>query len=97
MEASIEAGHRVSTRQISLIHLAKSEVHEAGVDACQFVHRAGGGATLRKGTMQRIYREMMTAANHFTINPNIVGAAGREVGGLWSDRAWKFYDMDEVK
>lgn len=97
VEASIEAGNAVTTRQISLVHLAKSEVHEAGADACQFVHRAAGGAALRKGTMQRIYREMMTAINHFTINPNIVGAAGREVAGLWSGRVWQFYDLIEKK
>ncbi|OBZ94532.1 acyl-CoA dehydrogenase [Pararhizobium polonicum] len=97
VEASIEAGNRVSTRQISLIHLAKSEVHEAGVDACQFVYRAAGGAALRYGVMQRTYREMLTAANHFTINPNIVGAAGREIAGLWSDRVWQFYDLIERK
>jgi hypothetical protein len=93
VEASIEAGHRVSTRQISLIHLAKSEVHEAGVEACQFAYRAAGGAALRAGVMQRTFRDMMTAVNHFTINPNIVGAAGRELGGVWSDRVWQFYDL----
>ena len=97
VEASIEAGNRVSTRQISLVHLAKSEVHEAGVDACHFVYRAAGGASLRDGVMQRTYREMLVAANHFTINANIVGAAGREVGGLWTDRVWQFYDMVEKK
>ncbi|MBN9032160.1 MAG: acyl-CoA dehydrogenase [Rhizobiales bacterium 63-7] len=97
IEASIEAGNRVSTRQISMVHLAKSEVHEAGVDACQFVYRAAGGASLRKGVMQRTYREMLTAANHFTINPNIVGAAGREIAGLWSARSWQFYDLVEKK
>ena len=26
-------------------------------------------------------------------NPNIVGAAGRELGGVWSDRVWQFYDL----
>jgi indole-3-acetate monooxygenase len=97
VEATIESGNGASTRQISLIHLAKSEVHEAGVDACQFVYRAAGGASLRRGIMQRIYREMLTASNHFTINPNIVGAAGRDIGGLWSDRKWQFYDLIEKK
>ena len=97
VEKSIEGGNRVSTREISLIHLAKSEVHEAGVDACQFVYRAAGGASLRSGVMQRIYREMLTAANHFTINPNIVSAAGRDIGGVWSDRVWRFYDLIEKK
>ncbi len=97
VKSSIEGGNRVSTRQISLVHLAKSEVLEAGVDACQFVYRAAGGASLRRGVMQRIYREMLTAANHFTINANIVTAAGREIGGIWSDRVWRFYDLIEKK
>jgi indole-3-acetate monooxygenase len=96
-EASMESGNRVSTRQISLIHLAKSEVHEAGIEACQFAYRAAGGASLRAGSMQRIYREMLTAVNHFTINPNIVGAVGRDLGGLWGDRKWQFYDLIERK
>jgi alkylation response protein AidB-like acyl-CoA dehydrogenase len=97
VEASIEAGNRMTTRQISLVHLAKSEVHEGGVDACHFVYRALGGASLRYGVMQRIYREMLTAANHFTINPNIVAAAGRDIAGVWSDRVWQFYDLIEKK
>ena len=97
VEASIEAGNRMTTRQISLVHLAKSEVHEAGVDACHFVYRSLGGASLRYGVMQRIYREMLTASNHFTINPNIVAAAGRDIAGLWSDRTWQFYDLIEKK
>ena len=97
IEESIEGGNSVSTRQISLVHLAKSEVHEAGVDACQFVYRTAGGASLRKGIMQRVYREMLTAANHFTISPGIVGAAGRDIGGPWSDRVWRFYDLVEKK
>lgn len=97
VEASIEAGNRMTTRQISLVHLAKSEVHEAGVDACHFVYRSLGGASLRYGVMQRIYREMLTASNHFTINPNIVAAVGRDIAGLWSDRTWQFYDLIEKK
>ena len=95
LEASIDDGRSASTRHLSLIHLAKSEVHEAGVDACQFAYRAAGGVALRAGVMQRIYRDMLTAANHITINPNIVGMAGREVAGLWSDRTWRFYDLIE--
>lgn len=95
VEASIVAGERVSTRQLSLVHLAKSEVHEAGIEACTFAVRASGGAGVRASIMQRIFREIMTAASHFTINPNIVAAAGREIGGMWSDRVWQFYDLVE--
>jgi indole-3-acetate monooxygenase len=97
VEATVDAGARVSTRQISLVHLAKSEIHEAGVDACNFAYRAGGGASLRAGIIQRTFREMMVAANHFTIAPSIVTSAGRDLGGVWSNRVWQFYDLIEKK
>ncbi|TJV24397.1 MAG: acyl-CoA dehydrogenase [Mesorhizobium sp.] len=97
IEATVEAGNSVSTRQISLVHLAKSEIHEVGVDICNFAYRAGGGASLRAGVIQRTFREMMVAANHFTIAPSIVTSAGRDFGGLWSDRTWQFYDLIEKK
>lgn len=97
VEATVEAGKRVSTRQISLIHLAKSEVHEAGVEACTFAFKSAGGTSLRNGTIQRLFREMMTANNHFTCAPHIVGFAGRDIAGIWSDRVWQFYDLIEKK
>lgn len=93
IEDSVEHGQTPSTRQVSLIHLAKSEVHEAAELAVNFGYRAGGGASLRAGTMQRVFREVMVAVNHFTISPAIVAAAGRETGGLWTDRTWQFYDL----
>ncbi len=97
IEATVEAGQRMSTRQISLVHLAKSEIHEVGVDVCTFAYRAAGGAGLRAGVIQRTFREMMVAANHFTIAPSIVTSAGREIGGQWTDRVWQFYDLIEKK
>lgn len=97
IEATVESGQSVSTRQVSLIHLAKSEIHEVGVDICNFAYRAGGGASLRAGVIQRTFREMMVAANHFTIASTIVTSAGRDIGGVWNDRTWQFYDLIEKK
>lgn len=97
IEKSIEAGNSVSTKQISLVHLAKSEIHEVGVDICNFAYRAGGGASLRAGVIQRTFREMMVAANHFTIAPSVVTSAGRDIGGSWNNRVWQFYDLIEKK
>ncbi|BBE74390.1 acyl-CoA dehydrogenase family protein [Oharaeibacter diazotrophicus] len=97
IEATVETGTAVTTRQISLVHLAKSEIHEAGVEVCNFAYRAGGGASLRAGVIQRTFREMMVAANHFTIAPSVVTQAGRNIGGSWTDRVWQFYDLVEKK
>lgn len=87
----------MTTRQISLVHLAKAQIHEVGVDVCNFAYRASGGAGLRAGVIQRTFRDMMVAANHFTIAPSIVTSAGRELGGQWSDRTWQFYDLIDKK
>jgi len=97
IEATVEKGTPVSTRQITMVHMAKSEIHEAAENAVNFAYRAAGGASLRAGVMQRCFRDVMVAVNHFTIAPNIVGAAGRELSGLWSDRVWQFYDLVEKK
>ncbi|RGP37143.1 acyl-CoA dehydrogenase family protein [Pseudotabrizicola alkalilacus] len=97
IEATAEAGQQMTTRQISLVHLAKAQIHEAGVEVCNFAYRASGGAGLRAGVIQRTFRDMMVAANHFTIAPSIVTSAGRELGGQWTDRSWQFYDLIEKK
>ncbi|MRX50381.1 acyl-CoA dehydrogenase [Paracoccus sp. S-4012] len=93
IEAMVERGETAGTREVSLIHLAKSEVHEAGESACNFAYRAAGSAGLRRGVIQRVFRDMMVAVNHITIAPHIVANAGREVGGLWTDRTWQLYDL----
>ncbi|HHX91122.1 MAG TPA: acyl-CoA dehydrogenase [Paracoccus sp.] len=95
IEAKVEKGTTVSTRDVTMVHLAKSEIHEAAENAVNFAYRAAGGASLRAGVMQRYFRDVMVAVNHITISPHIVGAAGRELAGLWSDRVWKFYDLVE--
>ncbi|RRH69337.1 acyl-CoA dehydrogenase family protein [Falsigemmobacter faecalis] len=97
IEGSVERGEPISTRQVTLIHMAKSEIHEAGERAVNFAYRAAGGASLRAGVMQRIFRDMMVAVNHITISPAVMNNAGREIGGLWSDRRWQFYDLIEKK
>lgn len=97
VEATIEGGNSVTTRQLSLIHLAKSEVHEAGAEACNFAYRYAGGTSLRQGPMQRVFREMMTATQHFTIGQNILAHVGRDLLGQAEGQVWQFYDLIQPK
>ncbi|MCC5971601.1 MAG: hypothetical protein JJU15_16785 [Pararhodobacter sp.] len=97
IEATVEKGTPVSNRQVTMVHLAKSEIHEAAENAVNFAYRAAGGASLRAGTMQRYFRDVMVAVNHITVSPGIVTSAGRELSGVWSDRVWQFYDLVEKK
>jgi hypothetical protein len=75
---------------------AKSEVHETACEAAQFAYRAGGGASLRDGVIQRVYRDIMVAVNHITNSPSLVTSAARDVGGLWDGRVWSYYDLAEA-
>jgi len=93
IEQTAERGHEISTRQISIVHLAKFVVHETAEAAVNFAYHAAGGSALRAGTIQRLFREVMVAINHFTASPPVVTSAGRDVGGLWPDRIWRFYDL----
>ena len=97
IERTVESGQPVSTRQITMLHLAKAEIHEAADRAANFAYRAAGGASLRAGVMQRFFRDIMVAVNHITVSPGIVASGGRDLGGTWSDRRWQFYDLIEKK
>lgn len=96
IEDSFARGKPASTRQISLIHLAKDEIHEVGVKVCEFAYRASGGAGVRAGDIQRLFRDMMVAANHITASPALLSKVGREIGGGWNNRTWRFYDLIET-
>jgi len=93
IEMDVENGREISTRQLSIVRLATSEVHEAAEETVRFAYRAAGGAGLRAGTIQRLFREVMVAVNHIIVSPPVVASAGRDVGGLWPDRVWRFHDL----
>jgi len=92
-EEAIAADQPLDRRLMTLIHLAKSDVHEAGAEVCTFAYRAAGGASLRSGILQRLFREMMTATQHMTASAGILAYCGRDLLGLAEDKQWQLLDL----
>lgn len=93
VEERVAADQPVDRRLVSLIHLAKGDVHEAGAEVCSFAYRAAGGASLRSGILQRLFREMMTATQHMTASPGILATCGRDLLGLADGKRWQLFDL----
>lgn len=93
VEQAIAADRPMDRRLMSLVHLAKSEAHEAGAEVCTFAYRAAGGTSLRSGVLQRLYREMMTATQHMTASPTILAHCGRDLLGLAEGKQWQLLDL----
>lgn len=93
VEQAIAEDRPMDRKLMTLVHLAKSEVHEAGAEICTFAYRAAGGASLRGGVLQRLFREMMTATQHMTASAGILAYCGRDLLGLAEDKQWQLLDL----
>lgn len=85
----------IPTRLHTLFRLASYEMHAAGGAAAEFTYKAGGGAALRKGVIQRLFREMYVAIQHLTVSPMMVRSCGRELMGGAESQVWRFYDLTD--
>lgn len=92
-EAHIVNGTAMPTRLQTLFRLSAQEVHWAGAAAADFAYRAGGGASLRKGTIQRLFREMYVAIQHLIVSPLLLRGCGRELMGAAPDQVWRLYEL----
>lgn len=94
-EVEILADRPLTTRQMTLLRLALYQVHQAGAEACEFAYRAAGGAALRKGKMQKLFREMYVAIQHMTVAPAVLRHCGRELMGGAPGQVWRFYEVTD--
>lgn len=83
------------TRLHTLFRLSAYEAHAAGAAAADFAYRAGGGASLRRGPIQRLFREMYVAIQHLIVSPLIVRGCGRELMGAAPGQVWRLYELTD--
>ena len=91
--STIEAGGHPSVRQHTLTRLALTNVTAALSEVANFVYLAAGTTALRRGTIQRIVRDVHAGTQHVTSAPAVVQTCGRELLGLADDQAWQFLDL----
>jgi alkylation response protein AidB-like acyl-CoA dehydrogenase len=95
VEASLAKGDRVSVRQHTLIRLALTHLTASLHEIANFVYLSAGTTSLRRGTLQRMLRDVHAGTQHVTSSPPVVQACGRELAGLASGASWRFLELVE--
>ncbi len=88
IEASLERGDDISTRQFTLSRLSLNYATSAIAEAVTFAYKYSGGLALRAGTLQRLFRDMYSGTQHITTGPNILRECGKELIGFMSGKVW---------
>jgi indole-3-acetate monooxygenase len=93
-EHTLDAGERLSTEQETLTRLMLNHVtwsiHEVG----QTVYKWAGTTALRRGVLQRFFRDLHAGTQHMTSGPVVLQNCGKMLGGL-TEGHWAFFDLVE--
>jgi len=91
--ATVRTGAHLSVRQHTLIRLALAHLTAALHEVANFVYLSGGTTALRRGTIQRLLRDVHAGTQHVTSAPPVVQNCGRELAGLAEGQHWIFLDL----
>lgn len=93
IEVTLDRGEALSTEQETLTRLVLNNttwsVHEVG----QVVHRWAATAALRRGDLQRYFRDLNAGTQHITSGPVVLQHCGRWLSGMAPDARWEFLDL----
>lgn len=78
---SVARGERATHEQIALVRLGMRHSHDVASEIATFAHKAARGASLRAGTMQRVYRDIHSGTQHLTLADEIERDCGRVLLG----------------
>ncbi|RBM21057.1 acyl-CoA dehydrogenase [Prauserella sp. PE36] len=94
-EATLAAGDLLDTEQETLTRLMLNNttwsVHAVG----QTVHKWAATAALRRGDLQRYFRDLHAGTQHVTSGPVVLQNCGRWLAGLAPNAKWAFLDLTE--
>jgi indole-3-acetate monooxygenase len=92
-EATLATGAHLSVRQHTLTRLALTHATASLHEIANYVYLAAGTTSLRRGTLQRLMRDVHAGTQHVTSSPPVVQNCGRELAGLASGQIWQFLDL----
>jgi alkylation response protein AidB-like acyl-CoA dehydrogenase len=92
-DATLATGAHLSVRQHTLVRLALVNVTDALHEVANHVYLAAGTTSLRRGTLQRLLRDVHAGTQHVTSGPSVRQNIGRELAGLAAGQAWQFLDL----
>jgi alkylation response protein AidB-like acyl-CoA dehydrogenase len=94
-QTSLDRGEPPTVRQHTLIRLALAHLTGALHDVANAVYLASGTTGLRRGTIQRLLRDVHAGTQHVTSAPAVLQSCGRELAGLAPGCTWRFLDLVE--
>jgi indole-3-acetate monooxygenase len=81
--STLSAGRPVTSRQHALYRLAICHAYDAGVEAVDLMYKTASGTALySRHPLDRWFRDIHTAAQHFVVSAKLSEAAGRVLVGL---------------
>lgn len=88
IQDTVLKGEPVPVRQFTWARLAVSHATTALMENALFAHRVSGGIGLRAGTLQRAFRDSLSATQHLVVSTSSVRDCGRELLGLAANKKW---------
>jgi alkylation response protein AidB-like acyl-CoA dehydrogenase len=93
IESVLYAGDRMSVRLETLNRAALCNATWSLDDIAGFVFRSAGTDALRRGTIQRLYRDVHGGTQHISSSPVILQSAGRQLAGLAEGQKWVHFQL----
>jgi indole-3-acetate monooxygenase len=93
---TLAAGNDPTVRQFTLARLGFSHVNSVATAIANFAFEFGGGAALRSGIIQRLFRDTHTAGRHLTASEAIVRECAKDLLGLTVGKVWSLRQLIDV-
>jgi alkylation response protein AidB-like acyl-CoA dehydrogenase len=94
-QETLDAGEPLSTRQRTLGWVALNHATWTGSEVCVWAYTAAGGVGLRRGPIQRLFREMHTGTQHISSSPMLLRECGRDLAGMADGRVWRRFALSD--
>ncbi|MCP2251354.1 Acyl-CoA dehydrogenase [Prauserella aidingensis] len=96
-EVTLDAGEPLDTEQETLTRLMLNNttwsVHAVG----QTVYKWAATAALRRGVLQRFFRDLHAGTQHVTSGPVVLQNCGKLLSGLAPNAQWVFLELQEAQ
>lgn len=92
-EATLDRGEKLSTEQETLTRLMLNSTTWSVQAVGQTVYRWAATTAMRRGDLQRYFRDLNAGTQHITSGPVVLQNCGRWLAGLAPDARWRFLDL----
>lgn len=93
IESTMAADQDVSVEQESLARLSLNHLTWTAQHVAQIAYKWGATTALRRGAMQRFFRDINAGTQHITSGPLTLHGAGAQLAGLHPNAHWEFFTL----